>query len=152
MRMCEWVSVALATLLLMCDPRDLGVSITEDINSGLMAFEPNLYLFDNYPGGIGLSGPLFQMTSRLLAGARELLAGCPCEAGCPSCVGPLGEVGERGKEGAARMLAVCSSLHPSHVLAEILAGLGVKVLSAVRKPRISSSAAARPSGDQSGRR
>lgn len=102
-----------AALLLMCDPRDLGVSITEDINSGLLAFEPNLYLYDNFPGGIGLSGPLFQMTPRLLAGARDLLSGCSCEEGCPSCVGPLGEVGEKGKEGATR------------ILSELLAGLAV---------------------------
>ena len=88
-------------LLLMCDPRDLGVALTEDISGGLKIFEPNLYLFDSYPGGVGLSAPLHKMTRRLLAGAAEMLAGCPCEAGCPSCVGPVGEVGERGKEVAA---------------------------------------------------
>jgi DEAD/DEAH box helicase domain-containing protein len=88
----------------MCDPRDLGVSLTEDINSSLRAFEPNLYLYDNFPGGIGLSGPLYQLLPRLLAGTRQLLQGCACEAGCPSCVGPLGEVGERGKESALRIL------------------------------------------------
>ena len=44
----------------MCDPRDLGVSITEDI-AGLKTFEPNLYLYDNYPGGIGQSAALFRL-------------------------------------------------------------------------------------------
>jgi DEAD/DEAH box helicase domain-containing protein len=44
------------------------------------------------------------MTRRLLEGAAALLRGCPCEAGCPSCVGPIGEVGERGKETAGRIL------------------------------------------------
>jgi DEAD/DEAH box helicase domain-containing protein len=39
-----------------------------------------------------------------LEGAVTLLAACPCEAGCPSCVGPIGEVGERGKEVAGRIL------------------------------------------------
>lgn len=92
-------------LLLMCDPRDLGISITEDLNSELRNFEPNLYLYDNFPGGIGLSGPLFQKSAMLLQGAREMLSRCPCEAGCPSCVGPLGEVGEKGKEAALRMLS-----------------------------------------------
>ena len=94
-----------AALLLMCDPRDIGVAMTEDINSGLRCFEPNLYLYDNFPGGIGLSGPLYQTLPRLLAGTLELLKGCSCEAGCPSCVGPLGEVGERGKEAAMRILS-----------------------------------------------
>ena len=103
--------VALAALLrtvgalcVMCDPRDLGVSITEDIAGSLTAFEPNLYLYDNYPGGIGQSAALYKLAPRLLDGAAKLLAACPCEAGCPSCVGPIGEVGERGKEVAGRII------------------------------------------------
>ena len=95
----------IASLLLMCDPRDLGVSITEEIAQGLQAFEPNLFLYDAYPGGIGQSAPLFHLTSKLLAHTADLLTQCPCEAGCPSCVGPVGEVGERGKEAAAAFLA-----------------------------------------------
>ena len=93
-----------SALLLMCDPRDLGVALSEEIAGGLAAFEPNLYLYDNYPGGIGQSAPLFRLAGRLLAQTDELLAGCPCEEGCPSCVGPAGEIGERGKEVARRIL------------------------------------------------
>jgi DEAD/DEAH box helicase domain-containing protein len=92
------------SLRVMCDPRDLGVSITEAIAGSLQIFEPNLYLYDNYPGGIGQSAPLFKMTRSLLEGAAALLRGCPCEAGCPGCVGPIGEVGDRGKETAGRIL------------------------------------------------
>ncbi len=94
-----------ASLLLMCDPRDLGVALSEEIAGGLETFEPNLYLYDAYPGGIGQSAPLYRLTPRLLRQTAELLAACGCEAGCPSCVGPVGEVGERGKEVAARILA-----------------------------------------------
>jgi DEAD/DEAH box helicase domain-containing protein len=94
-----------ASLLLMCDPRDLGVSVTEQLAGSLEIFEPNLYLYDAYPGGIGQSAPLYRMAPRLLRHTAELLAACPCEAGCPSCVGPSGEVGERGKEVATRILA-----------------------------------------------
>jgi DEAD/DEAH box helicase domain-containing protein len=93
-----------AALLLMCDPRDLGVALSEDISGGLETFEPNLYLYDMYPGGVGQSAPLYRLAPQLLKQTAELLAGCGCEAGCPSCVGPVGEVGERGKEVAARML------------------------------------------------
>jgi DEAD/DEAH box helicase domain-containing protein len=93
-----------AALLVMCDPRDLGVSITEDTGGPMAAFEPNLFLYDNYPGGIGQSAALYRLAPRLLEGASDLLAACRCEAGCPSCVGPVGEIGERGKEAAARML------------------------------------------------
>jgi DEAD/DEAH box helicase domain-containing protein len=91
-------------LLVMCDPHDLGVSITEAIAGGLKTFEPNLFLYDNYPGGIGQSAALFKLAPRLLDGAAKLLAACSCESGCPSCVGPIGEVGERGKEIAGRFL------------------------------------------------
>ncbi|MCW5980308.1 MAG: DEAD/DEAH box helicase [Bryobacteraceae bacterium] len=94
----------IAALLVMCDPRDLGVALTDDAANPAGAFEPNLYLYDNYPGGAGLSAPLYNMTPKLLAGAAELLARCRCEDGCPSCVGPIGEIGERGKEGASRIL------------------------------------------------
>jgi len=109
----------IGTMLLMCDPRDLGVTVTENFNSAASpetpsrtvtpfaaaaCFEPNLYLYDNYPGGIGQSEPLYRMCDELLARARLLLASCPCELGCPSCVGPIGEVGARGKEAALRFL------------------------------------------------
>jgi len=83
-----------ASLLLMCDPRDLGVAFSE---------EPNLYLYDCYPGGVGQSAPLFKMADRLVRLTSELLAACECEAGCPLCVGAPGEVGARGKEAALRI-------------------------------------------------
>ena len=101
-----------ASLLLMCDPRDLGVALTEEIAGASSAFEPNLYLYDAYPGGIGQSGPLYRMTERLLAQTAELLDGCGCEAGCPSCVGPVGEVGERGKMVARTILAELAAAVP----------------------------------------
>ncbi len=101
-----------AALLLMCDPHDLGVALSEETAGGLTTFEPNLYLYDAYPGGVGLSAPLYRLAPRLLKQTAELLAGCQCDAGCPSCVGPVGEVGERGKEVAARLLAELTALHP----------------------------------------
>ncbi len=97
---------AVAALLVMCDPRDLGVALTEEIAGGLVAWEPNLYLYDNYPGGIGQSLPLYDQTKKLLQGAEELISRCPCEEGCPSCVGPVGEIGNRGKEAALRVLGL----------------------------------------------
>ncbi len=114
---------AIATLLLMCDARDLGVAIGENpraTNQALaggehrlriptpdsprMAFEPSIYLYDKYPGGIGFSEPLFRMTDGLLAHTQRLIENCPCDCGCPSCVGPVGEVGEKGKEVARAIL------------------------------------------------
>ncbi len=90
--------------LLMTDPRDLGVALGEGTSGDLRIFEPDLFLYDAYPGGVGQSVQLYRMAPQLLRHAAELLAGCGCEAGCPSCVGPLGEVGEGGKQAAARLL------------------------------------------------
>jgi DEAD/DEAH box helicase domain-containing protein len=97
-----------AALLLMSDPRDLGVAVAEDISKGTQNFEPDLFLFDRYPGGVGQSQPLFRLSDKLLSGALEVLKTCACEAGCPACVGPIGEVGERGKEAALQILTELS--------------------------------------------
>jgi len=93
-----------AALLLMCDPRDLGVALTERIAASVECFEPKLHLFDACPGGAGLSQPLYEMCDRLLSGARDLIAGCTCEHGCPTCVGPAGETGEGAKAAALALL------------------------------------------------
>jgi DEAD/DEAH box helicase domain-containing protein len=119
---------SMATLLLMCDRRDLGTAVgerppspgvetewheytaaTDDPAKAKEFFEPNLYLYDAYPGGIGFSEPLFRVHDLLLRRTQELIAGCPCESGCPSCVGPAGEKSERTKEAALAILGrLCS--------------------------------------------
>jgi DEAD/DEAH box helicase domain-containing protein len=52
-------------------------------------FTPTLFLYDNFPGGVGLSLPLFERRQELLEGARHLIQSCPCSGGCPACVGPV---------------------------------------------------------------
>jgi len=72
-------------------------------------FEPNIYLYDKYPGGIGFSEPLFRLSETLLGNTQKLIANCPCEAGCPSCVGPAGDLAPRAKEAALAILErVCA--------------------------------------------
>jgi DEAD/DEAH box helicase domain-containing protein len=93
-----------ASLLLMCDPRDLGVAVTEEPAKSLANWSPNLYLYDSYPGGVGLSAPLYRDAAKLARETRGLIRACTCDSGCPSCVGPVGEVGERGKEVALKFL------------------------------------------------
>jgi len=53
------------------------------------AFNPTVYLYDNHPGGIGLSEPLFRRAPDLVAGATSLVRSCECKFGCPACVGPV---------------------------------------------------------------
>jgi DEAD/DEAH box helicase domain-containing protein len=114
---------SVATFLLMCDCRDLGTAIgerppdaleTEAVSLARLEdavganakefFEPNLYLFDAYPGGIGFSEPLFRAHELLVQKTRELIAACACEQGCPSCVGPSGDLAPRAKEAALAIL------------------------------------------------
>jgi DEAD/DEAH box helicase domain-containing protein len=114
---------SVATLLLMCDCRDMGTAIGERPPDAAAAevfsparleeavgatakefFEPNLYLFDAYPGGIGFSEPLFRTHELLVHKTRELIAACGCEQGCPSCVGPAGDLAPRAKEAALAIL------------------------------------------------
>lgn len=73
-------------------------------------FTPTVYLYDNYPGGVGLSDPLFRVQGELLRDAAALIAHCPCRAGCPACVGPVLAAAEdealTPKAQAARVLAL----------------------------------------------
>jgi DEAD/DEAH box helicase domain-containing protein len=105
-----------AQLLLMCDGHDIGLSIDggsldrSTRTGGLggvpeaLALEPKVFIYDNYPGGIGFSRPLYDMHGLLLERTRDLIAGCPCDSGCPSCVGPEGHTGPHAKQVAARVL------------------------------------------------
>ena len=58
-----------------------------------------------------MSEPLFRLSETLLLNTQKLIANCPCASGCPSCVGPIGEVGEKGKEVALEILRTDSSPH-----------------------------------------
>lgn len=70
------------------------------------AFDPTIFLFDAYPGGIGFSELLYGEHAALLERSRHLIAACPCESGCPACVGPTLEVGTKAKEGALAILGL----------------------------------------------
>ena len=114
-------------LFMMCDLRDVGVSVGDnstgksvpprdirqktshkedkDIFSDI-DFEPNIFIFDNFPGGIGLSPSLFDLEKELLKQCLKTIATCPCKEGCPSCVGPVKESGKQAKEVALEILRI----------------------------------------------
>jgi DEAD/DEAH box helicase domain-containing protein len=98
-----------AQLLLMCDRQDIGISIGGG-EQGEDQDEPRIFVYDNYPGGIGFSEPLFRMHGDLLARTRELIAGCECQHGCPTCVGPIGNTGPLAKLVALRILDLIAHL------------------------------------------
>jgi len=93
---------AVASVLLMVDPRDLGL-VTQVRSPHQEA--PTIYLYEAVPGGVGLSERLYARHDELVAGAVELIAACACEAGCPACTGPRLEPHVDAKALALRLLA-----------------------------------------------
>jgi DEAD/DEAH box helicase domain-containing protein len=90
-----------ASLRLMCDPRDLGaVAEVRSITTQL----PTVTVYEVYPGGVGFSSRLFDVHRELLDDAAALVRDCPCAAGCPSCVGPLHLV-EGAKDACFKLLS-----------------------------------------------
>ena len=71
------------------DDAGKAVSMAELASVEVQQFVPTVYLYDNFPGGVGLSEPLWQRQSELVQRARELVQRCDCMAGCPACVGPV---------------------------------------------------------------
>jgi len=110
----------LAPIFLLCDIRDLGswlgdttpatsgaVATRDSTKRRLMAaeqFNPTIYLYDSHAGGIGLAEHLFEVLPDLLRRGLETLETCACRDGCPSCVGPVNEVGRRAKSTARALL------------------------------------------------
>src|SRR5262245_45901135 len=83
----------LSCVFLMCDRRDVGSTVESDSSSrddgsDPTSFHPTIFIFDNFPGGIGLSRPLYEVRDQVLNATRKLIQSCSCEDGCPSCVGP----------------------------------------------------------------
>lgn len=74
-------------------------------------FQPAVFLYDNYPGGVGLSAPLFDQRAAVVSDAHDLVQGCECTHGCPACVGPvLASEEARGQSPKAAALTVLELL------------------------------------------
>jgi DEAD/DEAH box helicase domain-containing protein len=94
-----------ATLALMCDPRDLGTSLGDAAaaeegepqvpqrqrGGPRPGYEPTLFLYEHVPGGTGLAERIWEQRDALLERTLRMVETCPCPAGCPACVGPGGE-------------------------------------------------------------
>ena len=90
-----------APIYLMCAPRDIKVLYQVKAPETDL---PTIFLYDQYPGGVGLSEKAYEVQELLLEHALNVLDGCTCENGCPSCVGPQSEVGAHGKVNARHIL------------------------------------------------
>lgn len=92
----------IAPLLIMCDRED--ISLMSESRSILNESNPAILVYDKVPGGIGLSRKLYDYRNLWIEKAVEVIQECPCESGCPACVGPIGEPGYGGKREALALL------------------------------------------------
>jgi DEAD/DEAH box helicase domain-containing protein len=112
-----------ASLALMCDPRDLGQTLgdgaDESKNLGpgrdpdgrrTGSLDPTVFLFDAHAGGVGLAERIYERSAELIGKARTLILGCPCPTGCPACVGP-GELHSSRKRLALSVLSAIGEKH-----------------------------------------
>jgi len=101
-----------ASVLLMVDPRDLG--LVTQVRSP-HSEEPTIYLYEAVPGGIGLSERLWERHDDLIVGAADLIRACACDAGCPACTGPRLEPDIDARALALRLLDELGAGRPASV-------------------------------------
>ncbi len=116
---------AVAAVLLMVDPRDLG--LVAQVRSPHQE-APTIYLYEAMPGGVGLSERLWARHDELMAGAAELIVSCGCEAGCPACTGPRLEPGVDSKALALKLLRTLGATSAPRWVRDRAAGTGPTVL------------------------
>jgi DEAD/DEAH box helicase domain-containing protein len=108
-----------ASIALMCEPRDIGRTLgdAEEVDDGsadaeLAApeggplFRPTLFLYDALPGGVGLARRIYERTEELMERAARLIACCACKSGCPACIGASLAQSERKQAARALLLGV----------------------------------------------
>jgi DEAD/DEAH box helicase domain-containing protein len=106
-----------ASIALMCEPRDIGRTLgdaegVEDgsadaelaAQDGGLLFRPTLFLYDALPGGVGLARRIYERTEELMERAALLIACCPCKSGCPACIGASLAQSERKQAARALLL------------------------------------------------
>ncbi len=79
----EHSQIAVLPLIAMCDRWDIGGLST---NVHFQTGRATIFIYDGHPGGVGITRRGYEEFARLLGDAERLIAECPCESGCPSCV------------------------------------------------------------------
>ncbi|MGN6258522.1 MAG: DEAD/DEAH box helicase [Solirubrobacterales bacterium] len=79
----EHSQIAVLPLIAMCDRWDIGGLST---NVHFQTGRATIFIYDGHPGGVGITRRGYEEFERLLGDAERLIAECPCESGCPSCV------------------------------------------------------------------
>jgi len=102
-----YILIQIAPLFLMCDTVDLGFHFEPkpQINNS----DPIIVLFERIPGGIGLCHTIYKKHQDFLELAYDIATNCECTSGCPSCVGPGGEIGEGSKYETIEVLKILTN-------------------------------------------
>jgi DEAD/DEAH box helicase domain-containing protein len=79
----EHAMIAILPLWAMCDRWDIGGLST---NVHFQTGRPTVFVYDGHSGGVGIAERGFEIFEGWVGDTAKLLAGCPCEHGCPSCV------------------------------------------------------------------
>ncbi len=100
----EHAMISLFPLFALCDRSDVGgISTTFHPQVG----RPAVFIYDGYPGGIGLAERCYRVLDDLLQATLRLLRDCPCEQGCPSCIhSPKCGSGNKPLDKAAALLVL----------------------------------------------
>jgi len=79
----EHAAIAVLPLFALCDRNDIGgVSTTSHSDTG----RAEIFIYDAYPGGIGIAERGFDLVEKLWRATLAAIAECPCNEGCPSCI------------------------------------------------------------------
>lgn len=79
----EHASIAILPLFAMCDRWDIGgMSTACHGDTG----KPTIFIYDAYPGGVGISARGFDLVAAHIKATREMVESCPCGEGCPGCI------------------------------------------------------------------
>ncbi|WP_438318533.1 DEAD/DEAH box helicase [Sporosarcina sp. FA9] len=71
-------------LFVRCDRMDIHVvPQVKAVHTNL----PTFFIYDSYPGGIGLCEKIYTRWANLLIEAADHVKSCSCEVGCPVCIG-----------------------------------------------------------------
>jgi DEAD/DEAH box helicase domain-containing protein len=109
----EHAAIGLLPLFTICDRWDVGgVSIAHHDDTAA----PTIFVYDGYPGGAGIAELGFSAADRHLGATLDVITGCACSAGCPSCVqSPKCGNGNEplDKHGAAALLQAVLSPRPA---------------------------------------
>jgi DEAD/DEAH box helicase domain-containing protein len=79
----EHSQIAVLPLIAMCDRWDIGGLST---NAHPQTGGPTIFIYDGHPGGVGITRRGYEEFERLVDDAQRLIAECPCQSGCPSCI------------------------------------------------------------------